>query len=90
MIEKKVSDYAKSKGMLSYKFTSPSCRGVCDRVYLYKGKVFFIEFKALGKKPSPLQERHHRRLKEQGVSFYVVDDVELGKKVIDDEQNKGT
>ena len=47
-IEKKVSIYAKKLGFTTYKFTSPSSRGVPDRIYIKNGITFFIEFKAQG------------------------------------------
>ena len=44
-IEAKVCLYARDKGMLTYKFTSPARAAVPDRMFIYKGRVFFIEFK---------------------------------------------
>lgn len=88
VIEKRVCQYATQSGILSYKFTSPSNRAVCDRIFIRKGAVFFIEFKAKGKKPTALQSRHHEQLRSYGISVYVVDSVEQGKKVIDDEAEK--
>lgn len=82
-IEKKVNDHATKRGALVYKFVSPNRRGVPDRMYAYKGTVFFIEFKQTGKKPSALQEKEHRKLRRAGMQVFVVDDVDEGKKVID-------
>ena len=79
-IEAKVCDYAKSKGMLVYKFTSPARAAVPDRLFITPtGVVFFIEFKAPGKKATPQQEREHRRLTEQGCTVFVIDDAVVGK-----------
>ena len=84
VIEKKVCDYAKSKGMLAYKFTSPNRAAVPDRLFITdKGVVFFIEFKRLGKKPTPAQEREMALLKEQKTEVYVVDNIEAGCLIID-------
>jgi hypothetical protein len=56
-IEKKVCDYAKERGMLVYKFTSPNRMAVPDRLFICPdGRVFFIEFKREGQSP------HQRRL----------------------------
>ena len=83
-IEKKVKDYAKSKGMLVYKFTSPARRSVPDGMFITpKGYTFFIEFKQKGKKPTAGQDREIARLKKQNVEVFVVDDVEFGKGIID-------
>lgn len=84
VIEKKVCEYAKSKEMLAYKFTSPNRAAVPDRLFITsEGKVFFIEFKRLGKKTTPAQEREISLLKEQKVEVYVVDNVEAGLLIID-------
>jgi hypothetical protein len=45
--------------------------------------MFFCEFKAEGKKPTPAQEREHLRLREQKVTVFVIDNVTLGKTMID-------
>ena len=84
-IEKTVCDYAKLKGFLVYKFSSPAHRGVPDRMFItQEGHVFFIEFKRKGNKPTPIQEREIKKLIDHGVKAFVVDDVDSGKKLIDD------
>lgn len=80
-IEKKVSDFAKDQGWLSYKFTSPSNRGVPDRLYLKEGVCIFIEFKATGKKPSKLQDKIISRIRDQGFLVYIVDSIDGGKNI---------
>jgi len=83
-IEAKVCDYAKSKGALVYKFTSPARAAVPDRLFIGpKGRVWFVEFKREGQKPTPAQEREHTRLRGHSVSVFVIDDVEQGKAVVD-------
>jgi hypothetical protein len=83
-IEQKVCDYAKDRGLLVYKFTSPARAAVPDRMFVVpSGKVFFIEFKASGKKPTVPQTREHQRLRDHGVLVFVVDNVDEGKGVID-------
>ena len=83
-IEKKVCDYAKSKGCLVYKFVSPAHRGVPDRMFVTQaGKVFFIEFKALGKKPTPLQLHEMKKMEDSNVSVSWTDNVSVGKMLID-------
>lgn len=85
-IERRVCDYAKRNGLLSFKFTSPSHAGVCDRMFVSStGKVWFAEFKREGKKPTPLQARHHQDLVKRGVTVYVIDSVNTGKEVVDHE-----
>jgi hypothetical protein len=83
-IEAKVCDYAKNCGLLVYKFTSPNRMAVPDRMFVRPdGKIFFIEFKREGQKPTPAQDREHERLRGHGVQVFVVDDVKIGQWVID-------
>lgn len=83
-IEARVCDYAKDRGLLVYKFTSPARAAVPDRMFVApSGKVFFIEFKASGKKPTVPQAREHQRLRDHGVLVFVVDNVDEGKAMID-------
>ena len=83
-IEAKVCDYAKARGWLTYKFTSPSHAGVCDRLFISPmGKCVFIEFKREGQKPTAAQAREHERLREQKVSVFVVDNVKDGQTIVD-------
>ena len=83
VIEAKVCEYARSKGMMALKFNSMNRAAVPDRIFLYRGKVFFVEFKREGCLPTPAQSREHARIEEQGIDVYVVDNVEQGKRVID-------
>ena len=83
-IEARVCEYAKTKGVLVYKFTSPARAAVPDRLFIAPGgRVIFIEFKREGQKPTAPQAREHERLRRQGVAVYVVDDVAVGKAVVD-------
>lgn len=72
-IEKKVCEFAKRHGVLSVKLAGPNDRGKPDRMFLYNGRVVFIEFKAPGKKPTPLQERWIDTLRALGFSANYVD-----------------
>ena len=83
-IEQKVCDYAKSKGVLAYKFTSPARAAVPDRLFIAPdGRMWFCEFKREGQKPTAAQEREHTRLREQKVNVFVIDNVTEGKLMID-------
>jgi len=83
-IEARVCKYASDKGFLVYKFTSPARAAVPDRMLIHpSGHVVFVEFKAGGKKPTPAQEREHMRLRGHNITVYVVDDIEVGKMMID-------
>jgi hypothetical protein len=83
-IEAKVCDYARERGLLVYKFTSPARAAVPDRLFVLPGgRVFFIEFKRRGQRPTPPQTREHARLQAHGVTVCVVDNVLEGLRVID-------
>lgn len=82
-IENKVCIYAKEHDWLQFKFVSPSSRGVPDRIFMKAGIVVFIEFKAKGKKPTPLQERKIAAIKAKGCNVHVADSIEAGKAILD-------
>jgi hypothetical protein len=83
-IEAKVCDYAKTRNVLVYKFTSPNRAAVPDRLFITgDGRCFFIEFKRAGQKPTAAQEREHHRIRSNKVNVFVVDNVENGMMVID-------
>ena len=83
-IEKRVKDYARSKGWLAYKFTSPGHIGVPDGLLISPvGLVIFMEFKQTGKKPTAMQQREIDRINQHGVMALVVDSVEQGRGLID-------
>lgn len=82
-IEKAVCAYARSLNVLVYKFTSPNRMSVPDRLFITPdGRVFFIEFKRAGCKPTLAQAVEHEKLRKQKVVVYVVDNVESGKNLV--------
>lgn len=83
-IEAKVCEYAKTKNVLVYKFTSPARAAVPDRLFIRPdGRMWFVEFKRHGAKPTEAQEREHHRLRQHKVNVFVIDNVEEGKTMID-------
>jgi hypothetical protein len=65
----------KSMGGLAPKFVSPGLDGMPDRIVLLShGKMAFVEVKAHGKKPRPLQVRRKSQLESLGFSVYCLDD----------------
>jgi len=81
-IENEVCKHAKKLGWKCYKFSSPGNKAVPDRIFLRNNKIIFIEFKATGKKPTNLQQKIIKRIKNEGFEVFVVDNIEFGKKVI--------
>jgi hypothetical protein len=77
VIEKKLEMEVKKRGGICPKFTSLGFDGMPDRlVLLPDGKIAFIEVKAPGKKPRPLQLARHRLLRELGFQVFVLDEEE--------------
>jgi hypothetical protein len=52
-------------------------------MFLYKGRVLFIEFKRAGEKPRKIQNEIHRRIRAEGFDVAVVDSILHGRDVID-------
>ena len=76
-IENKLAIEAKKLGGIALKFVSPSFDGMPDRLVLIPdGHIAFVELKAPGKKPRPLQLARHRLLRSLGFRVYVIDSVE--------------
>lgn len=73
-VEHKLTVAVKKAGGIAVKFVSPSFDGMPDRlVLLPDGLIAFVELKAPGKRPRPLQEARHRLLRSLGFKVYVVD-----------------
>ena len=76
-IENKLTLAGKKAGGIAVKFVSPSFAGLPDRlVLLPDGVIAFVELKAPGQKPRPLQEARHRLLRRLGFQVYVIDSEE--------------
>ncbi len=89
-IEERVCQHAKAHGCLVYKFTSPARRSVPDRIFFlpFSAGCFMIEFKRLGKKPTPGQAVEIAKLKMHGVQVFVCDSVADGRMVVDSMMKK--
>jgi hypothetical protein len=74
-IERKLTIATKNMGGISVKFVSPGFDGMPDRIVLLPGgHMAFMEVKAPGKAPRPLQEARHRMLRRLGFRVYILDD----------------
>ena len=83
-LERKVVAYAKSKGVVCYKFASPGNRGVPDRILISpKGNICFLELKRPGQKPTALQLHVIDTLRKQNANAGWVNDLSVAKSVID-------
>lgn len=89
MLEKNVESHLKNKvkamGGIALKINSASMAGLPDRMVLFpEGKIFFVELKAPGKKPRPLQLSAHRLLQRLGFKVYVIDSVDEVKQFLEE------
>lgn len=74
-LEHKFVTEVKRVGGLALKFVSPGFDGVPDRLVLLPGgRLGFVEVKAPGRRPRPLQLARHRLLRRLGFKVYVLDD----------------
>ncbi len=72
-VESRLKQEVERQGGWCLKFLS-SVAGVPDRLCLFpRGKVAFVELKAPGKKPRPLQQRQMARIRNLGFQVYVID-----------------
>jgi hypothetical protein len=66
-LERKVVKWCREHGLLTYKFVSPSSRGVPDRIVICPGGgILFLELKQPGSKPTALQLHEIDRLQIAG------------------------
>ena len=87
-IEQKLVNAVKAVGGIAPKLTSPGFDGMPDRlVLLPNGKVGFVELKAPGKKPRPIQTRRIEQLKNLGFKVYVLDNKDEIEVIINDIQS---
>ena len=76
-IEQKLVKAVKAAGGIAPKLTSPGFDGMPDRMVMMPGgRIGFVEVKAPGEKPRPLQLSRHRLLRRLGFKVYVLDDAE--------------
>ncbi len=84
-IEQKLVLAVKNMGGIAPKFVSPGFDGMPDRLILLPGgRIAFVEVKASGKKPRPLQLARHKLLRDLGFKVYVLDSVAGIEKILSD------
>ena len=84
-IENRLTKEIKKIGGIALKFTSPGVAGVPDRIVLLPhGKIIFVELKAPGKKPSPMQEYRAKEYRALGFDVRCIDSTELIMKLIEE------
>ncbi len=84
-IERKLVEAVRAVGGIAPKLVSPGLDGMPDRlVLLPKGRMGFVEVKAPGKKPRPLQTARLELLKRLGFKAYVLDGEEQIERIVDE------
>lgn len=84
-IEQRLVKAVKNSGGIAPKLVSPGFDGMPDRLVLLPGgKIGFVEVKAPGKEPRPLQIARHRLLRRLGLKVYVLDDPEQIGGILDE------
>lgn len=72
--EQKLVKAVKAEGGMCPKLVSPGTDGMPDRMVLLPGAhLGFVEVKAPGKKPRPLQEKRQGQLRDLGFKVCVLD-----------------
>ena len=73
-VEKYLVQYAHNNDILPNKLVSPGNSGVPDRIFVNRdGTVRFVEVKAPGKKPRPLQQSVFAKLANHGQPVIIID-----------------
>ena len=87
-VEQKLVQAVKARGGICPKFVSPGFDGMPDRIVLLPEMHFgFVEVKAPGQVPRPLQVSRHRLLNRLGFRVYVLDDPEQIGGILDEIQS---
>ena len=84
-VEQQLVKAVKQRGDICPKFTSPGYDGMPDRlVLLPHGRMAFVEVKAPGKKPRPLQINRHELLRKLGFKVFILDEPEKIGGILDE------
>lgn len=84
-VEQKLVAAVKRMGGICPKWVSPGFDGMPDRIVFLPGsKIGFVEVKAPGKKPKPLQASRHGLLRRLGFKVYVLDEPEQIGGILDE------
>lgn len=83
-VEKKLREAAERVGGKAYKFVSPGVLGVPDRIVVLPGGVVcFVELKAPGERPRPVQRHVLRQLYRLGANVATVDNERTACRLIE-------
>lgn len=84
-VERRLVKAVKERGGLCAKWVSPGLDGVPDRIVLLPcGRIGFVELKAPGERPRPLQIARMGQLERLGYIAVVCDRIEMIDGILDD------
>ena len=72
-VERYLVHQCKEIRALCWKWVSPGRTGVPDRIMLWRGRIWFIELKAKGRKPTAIQKVVHGLIERAGFHVHVLD-----------------
>ena len=82
-IEQRLVKAVKALNGMCPKLVSPGTDGMPDRMVLLPGcRIGFVEVKAPGKEPRPLQTQRHKQLRALGFPVFVLDDPEQVPRIL--------
>lgn len=85
LIEKKLREQVAKLGGKAYKFSSPNNSGVFDRIVLMPDeRIWFVELKTTGKKPTALQKIFQHDVEAIGFQTRIIDCEEKLKTFFDE------
>ena len=85
IIEQHLVKAVKNSGGIAPKLVCPGFDGMPDRLVLLPGgKIGFVEVKAPGKEPRPLQVARHGLLRRLGFKVYILDGPEQIGGILDE------
>ena len=85
-LERKICNFVKQRNGRAFKFISPGCTGVPDRICVFPGgRIIFVELKRPGRKDglSPQQRRIISWLRARGCEAWVINDFEHFRRLLD-------
>lgn len=83
ILEQQLRTAVEAADGICWKLVSPGTAGVPDRICLRHGRTVFVELKAPGQKPRPLQQHRLQQLRQQGFVALVVDSADGIEEVLD-------
>lgn len=88
LIEHQLIHAIQAHGGLCWKWIAPGTTGVPDRIAILPShqdaEIIFIEVKAPGQKPRPIQTYRINQLKKLGAHVYIIDSPQAIKQMLSD------